>query len=435
MRPEHAEALSAFAGLVDPKTGIIRSVELLKLTEDDPEVFVAHAVGCDTVPLAGIEAANRGAACSTSAERAVVRACGESVERYCSALFDVRELSLATEDDLEASGRRLVRVRDVYAFAGWQHEQPGFPYEQPQGRVLRWVLGTAEPSGEEVWLPASCVYVPYLFDRAVEPFTHMPISTGLAAGRTLEACIDKGILEILERDALMLTWHARIPAPRIDPESCFGLSEEVDRLLRSVDTVGGRWHLNLLTLDVPVPVISAAMIDPGDLPRTSFGIAADLDPGRALLLALEEAALTRVLVNRTEEVLASEAHPHDRLSTLRDHMLAHATSPQLREGLRFLTDEGPLVGMGELADALGPAVSLVDRLAGAGLEPVWTEVTTPDVAVFGFRVARTVVAGAQPLDNDHRHRYLGGKRLATVPGRFGYEVTPETVNPDPHPFP
>jgi ribosomal protein S12 methylthiotransferase accessory factor len=435
MHDGYADALAAFAPLVDERTGLIRNVEVLKLDVRDPEVFVATADPCDTASLTGITAANRGAACSTTPERAVVRACGESIERYCSAFFDPMALRLASEDELRASGERFVSVHDVYPFADWQYESEGFPYERVDGRRLRWLPGTSDATGEEVWLPASCVYVPYLFDAAVEPFTHMPISTGLAAGPTVDACREKGELEILERDAFMLVWYAQIPVPRIDVDSCRGYSAAIDQLLAAQRPGGATWHFSVLTLDVDVPVIGAALIDPRPRPLTSFGIAADRDPERALLLALEEAALTRVLLLHSEE-LKDPAYVHEGYDTLRGHLLAHASSAALRERLRFMTDDGPLIGFQELvARAREQSTTVAERIRAEGKEPIWVDVTTEDVADFSLRVVRTVVAGMQPLDNDHRYRYLGGRRLDEVLARLGLAGRFDELNPDPHPFP
>ena len=435
MIAEYVRALANFAPLIDEKTGIIRSVTLVPISEMDPAVFLAHAAPCDTVPLTGLEGANRGAACSAAPERAIVRACGESIERYCSTFFDVRKMRSASESELEAENSRFVRVHDVYSFAGSQYDELDFPYRKVEcDRSIRWVPATDAVTGERVWVPGSCVYVPYLFDVAVEPFTHMPISTGLAAGPSIEACIRKGICEILERDALMLVWYARAPALRIDPESCRGISPLIDPLL---DAARGSssWFINCLTRDIDVPVMSAALIDDEidaatggrNPPLTSFGISADPDPVRALLLALEEAALTRLLVNRSEELIDNPGYIHDRYQTLRDHLLAHATSNKLRDSLRFLTDAGPVVRFSDLVErerAKTP-VALHHQVAAAGFQIIWVEVTTPDVADFDFRVVRTIIPGMQPLDNDHRYRYLGGRRLPLA----------AELNPDPHPFP
>ena len=77
-----------------------------------------------------------------------------------------------------------------------------------------------------------------------------------------------------------------------------------------------------------------------------------------------------------------------------------------------------------------------ERVAAAGLDAFWVDVTTEDVAEFGFHVIRTVMPGLQPLDNDHRYPYVGGSRRVTVPRALGLGTPTEaTVNPDPHPFP
>jgi ribosomal protein S12 methylthiotransferase accessory factor len=434
-----AESLADFSALVDSKTGIIRTVSLMRLHEDDPPVFLAHAEPSDTVPITGMHAANRGAACSVSSDRALVRACGESIERYASAIYDPRTLRLASYAELAAGDERFVRVHDIYPFGDADFDAPGFPYQRVlDDTPIRWVRGRALADDGPVWLPASCVYVPYLFDRAVEPWTHMPISTGLAAGRDIAGCIDKGIYEIIERDALMISWLAEITVPRIDVDSCMGYADDVDRLLRCAPQTGGEWFLSHLTLDIDVPVIGAALIDPGDPPRTSFGISANDDPVHALRLALEEAALTRTLVNRSTEILEGPGEDEDEdedeggIETLRGHLMAHATSARLRERLRFMTDDGP---KRDFESLFAERSTLGERLASAGLEAFWVDVTTTDLRACGFRVTRTIIPTMQPLDNDHRFRYLGGKRLRSVPERMGVQIGERGFNPDPHPFP
>jgi len=437
--PESSAAFASLSTLVDPKVGIIQSVELLHVSERDPEVFLAYSEPCDTLPLTGLRAANRGAACSPIRERAVIRACGESVERYCSAFLRMEELPVATASALAAANRRFIPTGEVYPFAEAQYSEPGFPYRPVRAETpIRWTRGTSTATGEQVWVPASCVYVPYLFDVAVEPFTHMPISTGLAAGPSPDFCVRKGVLEILERDALMVAWHNRLSLPRLDPKSCAGLSPAIDQLLRAGAPGASQWYLTVLTLDVDVPIIGAALIDEADPPLTSFGISADPDPARAILLALEEAALTRVLVNRSPEMADPSALAARPLATLRDHLLAHASSPRLRESLRFLTDDGPQITFEDLARRARSEsqVGLLPRLWDAGFDPVWVDVTTDDVRECGISVVRTIIAGAQPLDSDHRYRHVGGRRLFSVPVALGRPApTVDTLNPDPHPFP
>lgn len=434
---EADDTLSRFALLVDEKVGVVRSVEVVKLSESDPRIYLAYAEPCDTIPLAGIAASNKGAACATSAEAAVIRACGECIERYCSAFWQPGELVSASQAALLAEGSRALDAAQFYPFADRQYDEPGFPYARPDPhRVVHWVATTALAGEETVYVPAGCVYVPYRFEADGDPFTHMPISTGLAAGQDVGTCIDKGLCEIIERDALMIVWNARIAVPRLDPASCAGASETVDRLLRSGADDRTAWHLSVLTLDVEVPVISAALIDAGSPPLTSFGIAAHADPVRALESALEEALLTRLLVNRTPDVEDGEPGDFADVRTLRAHLVAHASSSHLRERMRFLTDDGPPVTLSALQARFDAGVPVRERVRHAGLDPCWVDITTPDLRELGFVVTRVLMAGMQPLDNDHVHRYLGGGRLFSVPPKVGHpRPTPTSLNPDPHPFP
>jgi len=435
----HAQrALSNFATLVDPKVGLIRSVKLVKLSETDPITYLAYTEPCDTTPIAGIAAANRGAACASTADRAILRACGECIERYCSAFFDLDSLRLASEQELEGEGRQYVSVRTLYPFADTQYARTDFPFEKVSSRrQLRWIAGCTTDD-DPIWVPASCVFVPYRFDDSVEPFTHMPISTGLAAGPSVQACIEKGICEIVERDALMIIWYAKIPVPRIEVSSCYGISEEIDALLQSVSAREPRtsWFLNVLTLDVSIPIISAALIDEGSPPLTSFGVAAAVDPARALQGALEEALLTRLLVNRCPELRDDEIGAARNLRTLRDHMLVHAGSDLLRSRMNFLTSEGPLVAFHDVDWPNDQTRTVQERCRAAGLMVASVDITTSDVKELGFKVVHSMIPGMQPLDNDHQHRYLGGERLLSVPRKMGFAVASlKDLNPDPHPFP
>lgn len=431
MAPELGHSLASFAPLVDARVGIIRSVDLVRLSETDPQVFLAYAEPADTMPLFGIRAANKGAACAATADRAILRACGESLERYCSAFYDEDSILLASEEELQHRGFRFIRTSELYPFAANQYEDPSFPFEPVQFDTrLGWCEANAF-DGESVMIPASCVYVPYRFRDDVEPFTHMPISTGLAAGRDLEFCIEKGVCEILERDALMINWAHRRSPPRIDPFQIASVSPQIEKLVRAIPN-GCCLHLVWLTLDVPVPIVGAALVDPRDPPLTSFGISADMNPAHAIESAIEEAMLTRLLVNRMSpgEVV------RDEIRTLHDHLKTHAFGSWSREAMHFLLEGGPLLDWKEFA-LLGPhRHSAFDIVQEMGFDGAWIEVTSPDVAEYGFRVVRTVMSGFQPLDNDHRHRYLGGHRLAEVPRKLGMPQRElSDYNPDPHPFP
>ena len=87
-RQELEQAVARFASLVDARTGLISRVDSIALTARDPQLHLVYAEPCDTTSMAGLAAANAGAAASPDPRRAFVRACGESIERYYGAFFD-----------------------------------------------------------------------------------------------------------------------------------------------------------------------------------------------------------------------------------------------------------------------------------------------------------------------------------------------------------
>src|SRR6188508_285302 len=97
-------ALSAMKLAVDPKVGLITSAEFMMIREGEPPVFVCHAAPSTTEVLSGMGAANRGAACSAKPENAFIRACGEAIERYCSAFVDESSLVLKSTRELLQEG-------------------------------------------------------------------------------------------------------------------------------------------------------------------------------------------------------------------------------------------------------------------------------------------------------------------------------------------
>jgi ribosomal protein S12 methylthiotransferase accessory factor len=76
-------------------------------------------------------------------------------------------------------------------------------------------------------------------------------------------------------------------------------------------------------------------------------------------------------------------------------------------------------------------------IAERDYEMLVVDLTTCDVASCGFVVVKVLVPAMQPIEGDHTHRFLGGRRLAEVPLALGYggAATLETFNPYPHPYP
>jgi len=436
------EALERARRLVSNRAGIISEVEFVELAPEEPQVYWARSQPADVSAFCGRKALNVGTAASADPNRAIMKAVGESVERYCSAQYDEDEFRFATYDEL---GAGAVPPKNFALFSEKQYAQLDFPFSPMTQRTpLRWVQGHSLTHDKSIWIPATFVYVPYEIDPLGEPRVHNPISTGLACAPNLASAIYKGILETIERDAFMITWHNRLSGPLIDLESVD--NPYIRRLLGLLEGVPVRCQASLLSLDIPVPSILVILSSTsGRPPYTVVGLGTDLDPHRALIQALEEAYLGYVGMNRYVRGKTDfKPEPgYGNVNTPIQHGYAHALWPGLRESAEFLLASDTEISIPDLPNLFNESMvanvnTLVDLFREKGLDVIIKDLTTPDIDGVGFKVVRAVIPGLQPLDVNHAYRYLGGKRLYEVPCQMGLSAHPmaeEDLNPYPHVFP
>jgi ribosomal protein S12 methylthiotransferase accessory factor len=438
--PGLAEALVRASRLVSDRVGVISEVVFMETTPDDPAVYWAQSRPANTGPLVGRPALNDGNATSVDPDRATMKAVGESVERYCSAFYDEDEFVFGTYEEL--SGEAL-RPEDFALFSASQYSRSDFPFAPFTRRTpVRWTSGHSLLDDRAKWVPASSVYIPYIWAPNERPTKDL-ISTGLACGPTCANALLKALSEVVERDAYTITWHNRLRRPHIDLE---GVDDpQIRRFVRVLRRLAVRPHVVYLTLDIPIPVFLIVMTRSAGPPWTIVASGADLSPRHALLLALEEACLALIGIGR---YIAAEpgympAPDYNDLTTLPRHGLAHALDPRLRSSVDFLTHPSEVVSLGDLRDVAtgNPLADL--RTALKEIRPhvadvVGVDVTTPDVDEVGFKVVRVIVPDLQPMDINHRYPHHGGHRLYDVPSKLGLVANPRTeceLNTQPHPFP
>jgi len=436
------DALQSAKRLISKRTGIISTVELDNLASGEPSVYFARSTPANSFALNGMEAMNYGDAASVDPKRAIMKAVGESIERYCPAHFKYEDFTLAAYNDLNCEA---VHPADFALFSEKQYAEPDFPFSLPTASTpLRWVSAYSISHDRPVLVPASFVYIPYYSDPLYEPLTHNPISTGLACGSNLAPAICKAILEVIERDAFMIMWQNQLPCSRIDLSTVN--DPFIQSILNELHVLPVECQAYLIPSDMEVPMIMVLLRNTtGHSPHTVIGMSADLNPSKALMLALEEVCLSwlgmgRYVIGKTDYKPAKD---YKDVNTLILHALAHAVDPDLGKSLEFINPSGKLIPFQDVQNVsdenmVNNIQTLVDKLKEKDLNVVVKDLTTVDVDEAGFKVIRVVVPGMQPLDNNHAHRYLGGTRLYEVPCQMGLRkqpITEENVNPYPHMFP
>lgn len=94
-----------------------------------------------------------------------------------------------------------------------QYARPDFPFQAFDSDVaINWVWGYSLTQQRSILVPERLAYYSLGFHDGFVYET----SNGCALGSSLVEAIFHGILEIVERDAFLLTWYAQLPLPAID---------------------------------------------------------------------------------------------------------------------------------------------------------------------------------------------------------------------------
>ncbi|GGM58225.1 hypothetical protein GCM10012275_31770 [Longimycelium tulufanense] len=426
------------SALVDPMTGIIRRlVDVAPVPGMPPRYRGMTAEVADARRL-GAWPADRVSLGTTfgDVDGARVAALGEAVERYCGNCVPT-DLRRASAAELMASGERLLGPDDLPFFRADQYGRPGFPYQPfTTDFELLWARGVED--GEPCWVPASWAYLNFHSgQRRGEPRLHHLNYAGIATGEGGEDAIRRGLLELVERDALELWWHLGAPTTGIPLDEVPGLAREMAGSRLST-------HLVELPTEHPVACVAAVVVDE-ETGIVAGGGAARFDPAEACVKAVLEAVHTWVftlgllepdgwvfaaieagilaeglyLPHRTDRGYADDAGPD--LARIRDlgAQPQYWLDPRVRHRLlpRF-TAPRRIVGLDSLP--AGDLAALRTSLRQQGCRVVNVDLTTPDIAETSLRVQRVCATGLIP-NAPAAFRYLGLPRWSRVRVERGWD--------------
>jgi ribosomal protein S12 methylthiotransferase accessory factor len=276
--------LSALAKhLVSPKTGILKRILLVPRSPGEIGILYPAADLPDYVRIPFMGAIDGIGGTGFTASESLARVLFETVERYCGAFADYDRMYFG-----KAPGPEFLTGERFPLFSSEQYQQPRWPFMPlTSDSEIWWTEMRSLLTGRPVYIPSVSVYVPY---RVCGPAECLgpSVSTGMAAGWSIEEACLSGLLEICERDAFAIMWMHSLSMPRIviDPESRFG--RELDSVL---GPSGGRvWFVNL-TNDLGVPVVACVLRQQFEgKPLLTVGAAAKLDYEAACRKAFAEAA-------------------------------------------------------------------------------------------------------------------------------------------------
>lgn len=365
-------------------------------------------------------------------EESIAAAIGEAVERYACGVYDKDAFMLAPYRDV-AEYTAPLEQWTLYTEEQYRREEAP-PPPTPDTRAY-WIEGYSLTRQKKAFVPAAFVFVPYRNEPEEDAIVWEASSSGAACGCSLEEAILGGICEVVERDAVMITWLDQLPAPRLRLEEIG--HPHVAYALERIACTSYQLVINDVATDIALPTFLATLFNQNNVPPFSVvASACGLDKNRAILKSIIE-LMHGIQATQTILKLYPNFDLDQETHTLEEHTLLYAKY-DLRDRLAFLTencetrswDAIPQLTTGRVTSDIELCVQILEE---QGYEVVVVDITPPEIVECGLFVVKVVIPGMAPLHSRSTLRPLGLKRVSHLPVKLGYG--PRELNPFPHPFP
>lgn len=411
-----AELDRGLSGLIHPEHGVIK--DIVTWTADGkpyglPICAAATLRGTDTLCGYGK---------GLSLKEAILGAVGEALEIHASSSYDTGKFLHASLDELQDEAldpQKLCLYADPY------YDLPSFPYCRFQSsQSIHWTSGSWLHTGKPVRVPALPV-----FSKLVVPDEErfcQVTSNGLAAGADLNDAALRATLELIERDAFMLTWYCRLPGQELDVDG--SLDPGTESVLEMVRQQGARISFYLLNAGIHVPTVLCIARGNGKTwPGATLGLGCHLNLQTAVRKAVMELGQTgpefcRAMISGDEPIPQS---PSD-VQTFRQHGLFYLSAERKR-AFDFLHDgDKPPIRVRDLSRPEEMSLALLaERLQSAGVRVAIVDLTTAALYDSGFSVVRALGENMQQIHCGFGRERLNNPRLQNLlQGPVNFAIPP-----------
>jgi len=426
--------------IVDPNFGFLTSIRRVRQHYDEPKFWHYSAkVNSKFSKNDGGPFNTQSSGISIFSEKTALLKClGESIERYCNFVYLKGKVSF--EGPFSLVKAKAIKPERFTGYSPHQLQNKRFKqFVVDSNSIFTWTSCKSLLDEQKILVPCQLIYLSY-YRGKTEPILYPPISTGTAGGSSLSAAIVRGVHEVVERDAFMIYYLNKLPAPRINLKIC--KDHRIQKILR----IAARYKLEIISLDIttdlPIPVVATVVInDTGIGKAVSVGLKSDLDPVEAIIGSFCEALHTRNWIRETYEKVALNTTRVDPLKNKNVEMKRRALlwyGAGASQNLNFLlnshkkSDIQPIKRVYKSGEHLKRLISI---FAKNSYEVFYKELTLNSFREMGYFVVKVLIPGMQPLHLNEKYPLLGGNRLYTVPERLGFKAKTENeLNKYPHPF-
>ncbi len=299
--------------VISDKFGIINAImERHELDEYGLKMF--QCLSADTRKLFNLkrDVSSGGLGISKNKQEALVGCIAEAIERYCMSYIPETELYKDYWEKLDKEHK----VGNFYLYSEDQYLEYN-NFLNPMKDKIYWTKMYSLNKNKYIYWPASLVYLPFEIDKPVAELT----STGMAAGSSIQMSIQSGLLELIERDSLMINFKQRLNPPEIDLNTIE--NEDVKQLINKIKEEYNIKTYKLYT-DLKVPTyLSYIWNKEGKEIHYGIGAATNLDSDISIYKSLKECLFTNFY---SKNIMDLRKDNVDKINTLYEHFLYYQGS-------------------------------------------------------------------------------------------------------------
>jgi ribosomal protein S12 methylthiotransferase accessory factor len=359
-----------------------------------------------------------------------VSAIAEALERYCTSVYCDDQFIVASGDELDG---QCLDLDTIPRCSDIEIANPRCPLIRPaKNKPIRWIKGVSLIDRKAMYVPAVMVFAP-LFDISPGERFWFPISTGCAAHFDVDKALFNAVCEVIERDAISLTWLRRFRLPRVVidyvPDE---LAPYWERYLKSSSAV--EFEFYDATTDLGVPTIYGLRIAKNsEHAHTLVACSTGASTVEAIKKVLCDLASISTFFEEPKQHPASFDQFREML-----HGASYMAQASQKDAFNFLRSNGRVVSLRSIVQerkTVWNLDALLQCLGDRGMSVFALDLTTDEAEQAGVKVVRAVIPELQPLSFHYLARFLGHLRLYNAVLPCGDTMsTEDEVNPLPQPF-
>lgn len=350
---------------------------------------------------------------SENQKLAEIKAIGEALERHA--------LSNPNQEAIIGNYSSIENAIDPTRFLNFSAKQLRGMEKEYHAKILssqfQWVSAYELPSRQEFKLPAQLVYIDG-HPLENELLIRQPISTGAAFHLSKEKAEIAGMLEVIERDAFMISFLKGKSLQQINPDH-----KETNDLVNYFQ----RYYLEIslfnITTDLEVPAVMALLTDKSQIgPAVSIGTKAGASYVECAKGAILEAQQIRPWLRQKYNGAPMKIKTPNEISSITDR-IEYWYSLERIEDVKYWFGKDK-VDLTKLESKNLKRKNLVNLVRNKGHNIYATDITPNSIKEKGGWIMKVNIPELHPLYLDEKCRYLKSKRL----GEISIEGLP------PHPF-